>query len=296
VTNLQPFVLFALQASVLCTVFGYGLKTKADDVFGVMRQPALVVRSLVSVFVVMPVVAVLLSRLFDFRPVVETALIALALSPVPPLLPQKQGQAGGATHYALGLMAVFGLAAVVTVPLALEILERIFGRFLSIPPYTVAGIVFISTLLPLAAGMSVRAIWPHLAASLERVVTLVARLLLPLAVLALMILIAPAMWALIGDGTIVAMVLFLVSGLAIGHAMGGRDADHAIALALCTAFRHPAIAFSIASANFPEQRFGAAIVLYLIVGLIVGLPYIAWQRRRIQSGRLDRSIEASQPR
>jgi BASS family bile acid:Na+ symporter len=191
---------------------------------------------------------------------------------------------------------VFGLAAVVTVPLALEILERMFGRFLSIPPYTVAGIVFISTLLPLAAGMSVRAIWPHLAASLERVVTLVARLLLPLAVLALVILIAPAMWALIGDGTIVAMVLFLVSGLAIGHVMGGRESDLSIALALCTAFRHPAIAFSIASANFPEQRFGGTIVLYMIVGLIVGLPYIVWQRRRLQPERPEHSIEASQPR
>ena len=281
-TDLQRLVLLTLQVSVLFTVFGFGLKTRADDVFRLMRQPALVVRSLVAVFVIMPLVAVLLARLFDFRPTVEVALIALAMSPVPPLLPQRHAKAGGATHYALALMAVFGLVAVVTVPLTLEILERMFGRYLTIPPYVVARIVFTSTLLPLAAGMCVRAVLPRLAESLERFVTIVAGLLLPLATLALVIFTASAMWALVGDGTIVAMVLFLVSGFAIGHALGGHEPDHALALALCTAYRHPAIAFSIASANFPEQRFGGAIVLYMIVGLIVGVPYVVWQRRRMQ--------------
>jgi BASS family bile acid:Na+ symporter len=242
----------------------------------------------------MPIVAVTLTRLFDFRQTVEIVLIALAISPVPPLLPQKQTQAGGATHYALGLMAVFGLVAVVIVPLELEILERISGRFLAIPPYTVARIILVSTFLPLAAGMFVHAVLPRLAAAMERVVMVVARLLLPVAAVALAILTAPAMWALIGDGTIVAMVLFLVSGLAIGHALGGREPNYAVALALCTAYRHPAIAFSIASVNFPEQRFGGAIVLYMIVGLIVGFPYVVRQRRRLQ--QRAQAVEASHSR
>jgi hypothetical protein len=35
-------------------------------------------------------------------------------------------------------------------------------------------------------------------------------------------------------------------------------------LGMSCACRHPAIAFAIASANFPDQRFGGAILLYLI--------------------------------
>jgi bile acid:Na+ symporter, BASS family len=282
VTNLQPLALLALQISVFCTVFGFGLKTRLDDVSILWRRPALLARSFVAVFVMMPIVAVLLTRLFDFRPAVEIVLIALAISPVPPLLPQKQSQAGAETHYALGMMATFGLLAIVMVPLALEILARVSGRPLAIDPVVVARIVLTSTVLPLAAGMVARAIAPRLAAKIESPIMLAAQIWLVVAALALIVITARGIWAWVGDGTIIAMVLFLAAGFAIGIAMAGPDSDHALVLALATAYRHPAIAFSIASANFPEERFGGAILLYLIVGAIVYLPYVVWQRRRLQ--------------
>jgi bile acid:Na+ symporter, BASS family len=282
VTDLQRLVLLALQASVFCIVFGFGLKTAPEDLVSLLRRPMLLARSLVAVFVLMPLVAILLSRLFDLRPMVEIALMAIAISPVPPLLPQRHSQAGGATHHALGLVAIFSLSAIVIVPLALEILERISARPLSMTPVAVARIVLISSLLPLAAGMLVRATLPRLEPAIEKVATVVARVLFPVAALALVAFLAPAMWALIGDGTLLATAIFVVAGLAIGHVMGGRDAEYSRVLALATAYRHPALAVSIAAANYPGQRFGGAIVLYMIVGLIVGLPYIAWQRRLVQ--------------
>ena len=281
-TDLQRLVLFALQASVLCIVFGFGLKTTARDLSSLLRRPLWLARALVAVFLLMPLVVVLLSRLFDLQPRVEIALMALAISPVPPLLPQRHSQAGGATPHALGLVAIFSLSGIMTVPLALEILEHVSGRPLSMAPSAVARIVFISSLLPLAAGMFVRAAMPRLQPAIERVATLIARVLFPVAVLALIVFTAPAMWALIGSGTMAAIVLFVVAGLAIGHVMGRPDGSDSRALALATAYRHPALAVSIAAANFPGERFGGAIVLYLLVGLIVGFPYIAWQRRLIQ--------------
>ena len=52
-------------------------------------------------------------------------------------------------------------------------------------------------------------------------------------------------------------------------------------LALSTASRHPAIALSIASANFPDERFGGTILLFAVLSAIACLPYINWQRGRI---------------
>jgi len=52
-------------------------------------------------------------------------------------------------------------------------------------------------------------------------------------------------------------------------------------LALSSACRHPAIALGIAAANFPDERFGGTIILYMLVSAIVGIPYVAWQRRRL---------------
>jgi len=279
--DMKQIVVLALQASVICTVVGFGLNTKTGDLSYLLRRPGLLVRSVVSVFVVMPVVAVLLAQLFDFAPTVERALIALAVSPMPPLLPRKETKAGGDEDYALGLMAILALLAMAVIPLELLILQQVGGRPLEMASGTVVRVILISTLLPLAAGMALRAFMPGLAARIEKPVAMIAKVLLPLAVLVLLVAAAPAILALIGNGGIViAMVIFLTVGLAVGHMLGRPDPDHSLVLALSTACRHPAIALSIAAANFPEERFGAPILLYVLLGAIVALPYMAWHRRQ----------------
>ena len=63
---------------------------------------------------------------------------------------------------------------------------------------------------------------------------------------------------------------------------GGPAPGNRLVLALATSTRHPAIAFAIAKANFPnEPNLGAAVVLYLLVSLCIGLPYQVWQHRRM---------------
>ena len=278
--DMKQLVVLALQASVISTVVGFGLKTRQGDLSYLLRRPGLLVRSLVAVFVVMPVVAVLLAQLFDFEPTVERALIALSVSPVPPLLPRKESKAGGDEDYALGLMAILALMAMVVIPLELLILQSVGGRPLEMASGAVIRVVLISTLLPLAAGMAVRAFMPGLVDRIEKPVAIIAKVLLPIALLILLAAAAPAILALIGNGGIViAMVIFLAVGLAVGHVLGGPNPDHSVVLALSTACRHPAIALSIAAANFPDERFGAPILLYILLGAIVALPYLAWQRR-----------------
>jgi len=90
---------------------------------------------------------------------------------------------------------------------------------------------------------------------------------------------ARAQWALVGNGTLLAMITFVAIGLAVGHVMGGPDPDHSVVLALSTACRHPGIGLSIAAANFPDEHFAGAILLYVIVGTIVTVPYLSLLRR-----------------
>src|SRR5512134_546339 len=107
--TLQQAIGLALQASILLTVLGFGLAATLDDVLYLARRPSLLVRSLLAMLVIMPVVALLIRLVFAFEPAVEIALVALALSPVPPLLPGKEQKVGGHAPYALGLMVIAGL-------------------------------------------------------------------------------------------------------------------------------------------------------------------------------------------
>jgi hypothetical protein len=70
-----------------------------------------------------------------------------------------------------------------------------------------------------------------------------------------------AIWDPIGGAAVVAMIGFVAVGLIVGHVMGGPEPENSVVLALSTACRHPMIALTIASANFPDQRFGSSILL-----------------------------------
>jgi BASS family bile acid:Na+ symporter len=277
----KQLVILAFQISIICTVFGFGLKATPDDLLYVLRRPGLLARSLIAVFLIMPLVAIALARWFDFPRMVNIALIALALAPTPPLLPGRETRSGGHEPYGLGLMAVFALLSIALVPLSIKFLGTFFGLPFSISPMAIAAIVFKAALLPLAAGIIVRRLMPTVAARLDWPLTLIVLILLPLAVLAVLVTTAPAMWRLIGSGTILAILLFLSIGLAVGHVLGGPEPDHSMVLALSTACRHPAIALSIASVNYPEVQFGPIILLYLLLGIVVGIPYAVWNRRHI---------------
>jgi BASS family bile acid:Na+ symporter len=278
----QQVVILALQVSVVLTVFGFGLQTTAHELLYVVRRPGLLTRSFVAMFVLMPIVAVVLVRVFELRPAFEIALVALAISPVPPLLPKKEGKAGGQSAYGLGLMATVSLLAIVVVPLSVEILGRYFARPLQMPPIAVAKVVVIMTLLPLIAGVIVRTIAPAIADRLDKPARRIATILLLVGAGALLVAALPAMAALIDAGTLLATAAFVVVGLAAGHVLGGPEAEHASVLALSTASRHPAIALAVAKNNFPNEPYlGVTILVYLLVLAVLTVPYVLRQRRSL---------------
>jgi BASS family bile acid:Na+ symporter len=279
--DLKQVVMLAFQISILATVFGFGLKATTADLLYLVQRPGLLVRSLLAVFVIMPSVALMLTRWFNFLPTVEIALVALAISPVPPILPGREAKAGGQASYGLALMVLLGLASIAIVPLGADLVGPVFGQSVEMGPRVIAGVVLKAAVLPLVAGMIVRAVSPAVAEAIAKPVSLAANVLMSLAAVALLVGAAPAMWALIGNGTLLAMLIFLTVGYGVGHVLGGPDPDHSAVLALSTACRHPAIALSIAATNFPDQHFGAAILLNLILGILLGIPYTAWQKRQV---------------
>jgi BASS family bile acid:Na+ symporter len=276
---LQQFIMGGLWLSILLIVFGFGLEATIGDLLYLIRRPGLLARSLFSMFIVMPLLAVALARAFDFPHIVDVALVALAISPVPPLLPRRQAQAGGRKSYALGLMVLAACLSVVIVPVAVYLVGLYLGRPLDVSPLAVARVVGTAAVMPLLAGMTLRAALPALASRIAKPTALLANVLFGVTVLALVIASLRPMLGVIGGGTIAALATFVVSGLVIGHSLGGPDRDERVVLALSTACRHPGVALTIAAAGYPELRLRAVVVLYILLGILIGVPYNLWLRR-----------------
>ena len=270
---------FGLSLAVL--VFGSGLGARFADVVGLLRRPGLLARSLAAVFVVAPVLAVGLVKVFDVRLQVAVALVALAISPLPPLLPNRGEKAGGRADYGLGLVFVLAVLAVPALVLAAPILGAVFGRDYVVTPWAIARLLALSVLLPLLAGMTVARLSPATAQRLSLSIHRIQRWLLPIAMVALLISAAPGLWGLLGSHTLSAVGLFVVGTFAVGQLLGGPDRRESAILAFATSCRHPATALALASANFPDTDEHAAIALYGLVTAVVGLIYTQWAKRRV---------------
>lgn len=268
-----------LQASIMLTVFGFGLGATVGDVLYVVRRPRMLLVSLVSMFIVMPFVALALVLVLDPPEVARVALVALALSPVPPILLNRQRKAGGRNSYGLGLTATVSVLSIALVPALVAFLGRLLDAPFQISAGAVAAQVVVAVVLPLAVGMVVRAFLPRAADRLMGPAALVANVVLLAAVVVVLIAALPRMGQVLTAGTVAAIVLFTVLGLAFGHALAGPDPGDSAVLALASAVRHPGIALAVAGANFPSLDVGATIILYLLVGAVVSAPYIARMHR-----------------
>jgi bile acid:Na+ symporter, BASS family len=275
---LQHLITWAFQLSILATAFGFGLKATTEDMQDLIRRPALLGRSLLAIFVIVPIVAVALAHAFDFPHAAEIAMIALAISPLAALVPVNMIKVSRRFSFPAGLMAMVALLSVVVVPLLVALVGRFLGWSSLVSPLRAAGMVAAIVLLPLVAGMVVRALRPVLADRIELPTSLVGTIVLRLATLALLLTSLHAIWALIVNGTVIAIAVVVAVGFAAGHVLGGPHTDGRTVLALAGGFRHPAVALAIAAAS-SEPHFTAAIVLYLLLGDIVGLPYTIWRQR-----------------
>lgn len=278
--TVAQLVLLSLKLSTIVLVFALGLKTVPSDWIWLLRRPALLGRSLVAMNIVMPLYAIAAIGLMRLKFAVVVALLALSLSPVPPLLPGKQAKAGGVEVYAVDLMAVVSVLSVAWIPIAIEIVERIIGLPLAVSPWAVAVIVVQLVLVPLLAGTLLGRFAPGLASRLAPIFSRAAGVVLAIALILILLKSSRPALALIGDGTLAALIGFIIVGLTVGHLLGGPDKGGRAVLALACASRHPGIAITIARLNFPDERAApAAILLYLVVNGLISLPYVRWRRR-----------------
>lgn len=277
---LDILIPFALKFSIVLSVFAIGLNSQPTDATYLLHRPVQLARSLLAMNVILPVFIAVLVAAFDLHHAVEVSLVALAVSPVPPILPKKQIKALGERSYAIGLLVVAAAVAAIFIPLAVELLGQFFQIPVQMRAWSIAWLVLITDLAPLLAGMLVRQFAPVIALRISKSVMLVGTALLVFSVLPFLITAWPAIIALVSNGTILAISAFVLAGLAFGHLLGGPDPHDRAVLALATATRHPGIAFAVGATNFPEQsEVQAAILLYVLLCAILTLPYVMWRGR-----------------
>lgn len=281
----QQALILLLQASIFLTVLGFALRSSLAEATSMLRRPSLLLRAWLAMLVIMPIVVTTLVTEFAHRGSVLIGLVALSVSPVPPMVPRKLVKAGGSREYVAGLFVAMSLIAIVTVPLSVMILNAVFGSHANLGADRVATILGMSVLLPAALGIAIRHVVPR-SATYAGPVLRIATILLAMGVVLLIVGTWDALRAVVDLRFIVGAVLMAVLGLVVGHLLGGPVEGNRTALAISTASRHPALALAVAL-SVPEANKQAElgiILVYLVVATLVCIPYQKWRERAAAVG------------
>jgi len=280
---LQQLIPLVVTLSLAGLVMAVGLEATPRELLSLFRQPLRLARAVLAVNVIVPVTAAILVGLFPLSPVVKMGILVMAVSPVPPLVPGKGLKAGGDRVYALSLYASLVLLSIVIVPATVAILAHIYGSSVSVSPLQIAENVAIGVVAPLLAGLALHAVAPAFSEKVAPTLRRLSMLVVLLIVIPVIVSLWPAISTLAGDGALLAMALTSAAGLAAGHLLGGPGLGDRGALAQTAVTRHPGIAILIANAAGGDKRVTAAVIAFMLVGLLVAIPYQVWLGRRMRA-------------
>jgi len=277
-----------LSASILLLVFALGLQASFADATSMLRNflrsPHWLLRAMISMYVVVPAAAVALALSFELPPALRGGLLAVAVAPIPPILPGKQLKFGGDRSHVFGLLVAVSLSSIVVIPLMVLLLGHIFGREASFGPDSVMHVVGVSILLPLVAGLATRQWLPDFAKRVAPWASRIGTIVLFASLMPILVGAWPAIVPLLGQGVLAASAALAVLAIAAGHMLGGADASVGATLAIASAMRHPGVALAIVARNVVDDAHASAVVLlYLLVAAVLTTCYGLWCRRRAAS-------------
>ena len=278
-------ILSFVTLTIFSLMLALGLINSFEKLTFLWRRPALLLRSLLAVIVLVPLVIGVLLRVFDLPPAVATGLAVLAAAPGAPLTTKRIEMAGGDPDYAASLQLTLALLAVLVTPLILAI----FGFFEltaeRVTPFHVALQVGEVTFLPVIIGLLLQRFVPGIATRIARPVRVIANALFILLFLVIIVLLSsvPDLRAMLmlGWPPTAAIIIMAGASLAIGHLLSWPPQERRSALAIASIARNVGLALFVADLSDFGQQFVPTLLTYMILGSLLAVPYSVWSKRRM---------------
>jgi BASS family bile acid:Na+ symporter len=279
---LSKAVPVTLLVFVVSSMLAVGMSLTVGQVLAPLRNGKLLFLALLANFVLMPLTAFALEKLLRLDPPLANGLLLMGASAGSPFLPRLAGIAKANLALAVGLMVFLMVVTVGYMPLVLPLLLE----GVSVDPMKIARSLILLMLLPLTAGLAVRARYELVAARVKRVLDPVSTTSLILLGVLICVVSFDNVLAIFGTRGILGGVLFIVLGYSIGHLFGGPDLDTRRVLAKGTAQRNISAALLVGGQNFTDPRVVVMVVVVAIVGLAILIPLAGRlaKRGQVQAG------------
>lgn len=252
---------------VLGTIISMGLSLTMAQITGPLRNVRFVVIALLANFVVPPILAFILIRVFSLDEPLAVGLLLVSLAAGAPALPKTAIFAKVDTAAATGLMVLLVVATIIILPIALPfLLTGISVTFWDIA----SGLVYL-ILIPLAVSLFVRARYPEAAASAQPHFAQASSLSLLILMVLMVVLNFSNVIGLFGSGGLLASLILVILTTAGGYLLGSLSKADGWVQALGAGQRNIAAAMVVATMNFGNEEV-VMVVVYSLIVLVVLVP------------------------
>jgi len=260
----------SMLAFVISSMLAVGLNLTVAQILAPLRNRKLVSLALLANFVLMPLGCFALEKLLRLDQALAIGLLLLGTAAGAPFLPKLAQIAKGNLAFSVGLMVLLMVVTVGYMPLVLPLLLE----GVSVDPLKIARSLVLLMLLPLAVGLAIKARFELAAARVKPVFDLVSTLSLIVLTVLIWVVNFDKIIGIFGTRGILASVLFIVLGYAMGYFLGGPGLDTRRVLGLATAQRNIAAALLVGGQNFSDPQVVVMVIVVADVGLLILLPLV----------------------
>ncbi len=258
----------AMLSFVISSMLAMGVGLSISQIVQPLRSPRLIVVALLSNFVLMPLCAFALSTMLRLDEPLSIGMLLLGCAAGAPFLPKLAELAKGDLPFAVGTMVLLMVVTVGYLPVVLPLLLP----GVAVNPAKIAQSLVLLMLLPLGIGLILKSRYEELAARVKPVLDQISNISLILLVLLITAANIDKVLEVFGTRGILAGLLFIALGFAMGWLFGGPGNDTRRVLALGTAQRNIAAALVVGSQSFSDPQVVVMVIVVAIVGLIILMP------------------------
>jgi BASS family bile acid:Na+ symporter len=213
---LQRLVMGLVLVFMVGSLLGLGLELAVKDAVHALRNVRFVLLIVVWGWVLGPALAWLLATVIPMEAPYATGLLLLGMAPCAPFVPMLVERGGGDLAYTGALMLLTAIGTVLFMPLAVPVMVR----DLTADAWMIGRPLLYYVLLPLAAGVLIRACAPVFAGRLRPVVKRITGLATALLLVGMAIVYGRDMLGAIGSYAIGAQTLFFGALMVASYSFG----------------------------------------------------------------------------
>jgi bile acid:Na+ symporter, BASS family len=250
---------------VLSGMLALGLSQTVRQILDPLRNMRITISAVVASYIILPLLAAAIARLFGLDPSLRYGLVLLAMAAGAEAGPIFTAKSNANTGLSGGILAMSIGITIIYIPLMI-------GVLLPDVHFDVKKLLLkliLTIVAPLLLGLFIRARFEKMAHAVEKYLHMISRLFVILLLLTLIGLYYKQIIGLFGTYAILAGVIYCIASFGVGYLLGWPERGTMLAMGFMHGARNTSVAVMVANSVFNDQPNVMLMIATMVILILV---------------------------